>query len=139
MVLIVIVDLLTYIPLPDISAQTVSILRTRVVSKVLLRVGTFWPACKLSDLLNRVLFSCLEARSSLGRFNISSTTEDRQWNSHVVFSYGGGLHRLFRLSWPPLSFPGTITSSAIRHREWGTQYCGAYARCWRTCLLDRKL
>jgi len=138
-ILIVVVGFLTYIPLLDVSAQTVSIIRTRVVSKVLLRIGMFWSARKLPDLLNRVLFSCLEARSSLGRFSISSTTEDQQWNSPSTFPYGGGLHRFFRLSWPPLSFPGTITSSTIRHREWSTQFCGPYARCWRACLLDREL
>ena len=138
-IVIVIVGFLTYTSLLDVSAQTVSIIRTRVVSKVLLRIGMFWPARKLPDLLNRVLFSCLEARSSLGRLGISSTSEDQQWNSHSTFPCGGGLHRFFRLSWPPLSFPGPITSSTIRQRGWRTQFCGPYARCWRACLLDREL
>jgi len=42
----VIPDSLTYIPLLDLSAQTVSVVRTRVVSKVLVRVGKSWPAYK---------------------------------------------------------------------------------------------
>lgn len=40
-------DSMTYIPLLDLSTQTVSVVRTRVVSKVLVRVGTFWLAYKL--------------------------------------------------------------------------------------------
>jgi hypothetical protein len=43
-------DSLTYISLPDLSTQTVSVVRTRVVSKVLVRVGKFWPAFTLPGL-----------------------------------------------------------------------------------------
>jgi len=45
---------LTYIPLLDVSAQAVSVVRTRVVSKVLLRVGKFWLAFILPGLIGFV-------------------------------------------------------------------------------------
>ena len=47
-------DTLTYTPLLDLSAQTVSVVRTRVVSKVLVRVGEFWLAHKLPGLIRFV-------------------------------------------------------------------------------------
>jgi len=50
----VIPDSLTYIPLLDLSAQTVSVVRTRVVSKVLVRVGKFWLAYTLPSLIRFV-------------------------------------------------------------------------------------
>ncbi len=42
-ILIIFFGFLTYIPPLDVSPQTVSIVRTRVVSKVLVRVGKFGP------------------------------------------------------------------------------------------------
>ena len=44
-------DSLTYISLPDLSAQTVSVLRTRVVSKVLVHFGKVWLAYTLPGLI----------------------------------------------------------------------------------------
>jgi len=50
----VIPDSLTYITLLDLSAQTVSVVRTRVVSKVLVRVGKYWLAYKSPGLIRLV-------------------------------------------------------------------------------------
>ena len=50
-------DSLTYISLPDLSAQTVSVLRTRVVSKVLVHFGKVW----LAHTLPGHIYFCLVA------------------------------------------------------------------------------
>lgn len=52
--LTVIPDSLTHILILDLSAETVSVVRTRVVSKVLVRVGKFWLAYKLPGLIRFV-------------------------------------------------------------------------------------
>jgi len=65
---------LTYISLLDLSAQTVSVVRTRIVSKILVRVGKFWLAYKLPGSYQVCLAAWRQGRlgnqDSRGKFNI---------------------------------------------------------------------
>ena len=69
-------DSLTYISLPDLSAQTVSVLRTRVVSKVLAHIGKVW----LTYTLPGLIYFCLAAWRK-GRFGVGATFQN-SWRNH---------------------------------------------------------
>ena len=69
-------DSLTYISPPELSAQTVSVVRTRVVSKVLVRVGKVWLAYALPGLIE----FCLAAWRQ-GRLGGGATFQD-SWRNH---------------------------------------------------------
>ena len=83
----------------------------------------------------------MASRSTLGRHRAPRYTWERQRppSSHSISSDSEGFRRFLILSWPSLSLPGTIPSSKMRCRGWGTQYCWSYACRWGICLSDCEL